>query len=63
MCNGVTVDRFVFPAVNGEIRLSVPVQIELAQGDTAFDRFFIDARGYDSSVPQHLSWESDVDGD
>ena len=61
VCDRVAVNGFVLAAVDAEVRLTVTVQIELAQRDAAFDRLLVDGRGHVSPVPRHLPGQSGVD--
>jgi len=54
----VAVNGFVRASVDAEVGLTVAIQIELVQGDAAFDRLLEDRRGYASSVPRYFSGES-----
>jgi hypothetical protein len=59
----VAVDGLLRAAVDGQVRLAVTIEIELAQFDASFDRFFEDAGGYRSAVPEHIAREADVERD
>ena len=59
----VAIDGFVLAAVDGEVRLTVAVQIELVQSDAARDGLLEDGGSYDSAVPGDFAGEPDIYGD
>src|SRR5882672_6239269 len=62
MLDGVAVDGFVLAAVNGEVGLTVAVQVEGAQGDAALDGLLEDPGGDTCAVPGYFPWEAGVYG-
>jgi len=53
--DGVAVDGFLRAAVDGEVSLTVAVQIQSAQTDASLHRFFENAGGYRLAVPEHVA--------
>ena len=54
MCEWVAIDGLILTAVNTKIRLTVAVQIKLAQRNAVVDRFLEDSCSHRISVPRHL---------
>jgi len=61
--DGIAVDGFVLASVNGEVRLTVAVQVEGAQGDAALDGLLEDPGGDSRAVPGYFAGETGVYGD
>jgi hypothetical protein len=59
----IAVDGILRAAVDGEVGLTVAVQIQRTQTDAAFDGLLEDAGGYRSAVPEHIAREADVERD
>ncbi len=62
MLDGVTVDGFVLAAVNGEVGLTVAVQVKRAQGDAALDGLLEDPGGDTCAVPGYFPGKPGVYG-
>ena len=60
MYEWVAVDGLIFSAVNSEIRLTVAIQIKLAQSDATMERFLEDSRSHASPVPRHFAGKSSI---
>ena len=61
MGDGIAINRFVFPAVDREVSLTIILKVELAEGYASFDRILEDAGQYASTMPDHLAWEPDIE--
>jgi hypothetical protein len=48
--------------VNGQVRLAVAIQIELAYGDGSLNGLFEDGSTYAQPFPENLSWQTHIDG-
>ncbi len=57
---GVSVDGFVWAAVDGEIGLAIAVEIGGADRNSAIDRIFEDAGLEGVALPSKETWEADV---
>src|SRR5438132_3149992 len=57
---GIDIHRLIPPAVDGQVRLLITVEIELIQHDAAGHRLFIDTGGHRLSVPLHRARTSDL---
>jgi len=62
MLEGVAVDSFVLAAMDGEVGLTVAVEIELAQGDPAPDWLFENAGRDRVTVPDNFARQPNVNG-
>jgi hypothetical protein len=58
MYDRVAVDGFILAAMDGEIRLTVAVEIELSQSDAASDGLLVDRGGCLCSRPRDFAGQS-----
>ena len=63
MFDGIAVDGLVLAAVYGEVRLSIAVEIQLAEANAFRGRRFEDSGGYGLAVPEDFARQADVQRD
>src|SRR5579884_147878 len=59
----IAIDGLVLSAVDGEIGLTVAIQIQLAQGDAALDRLLENSGNHVHSMPGDFARKSDIERD
>src|SRR5260370_22248382 len=60
VCQGGAVNSLVLTPVHAQVRLTVAVQIHLAQSHTALDWLFVNPRRHAFAVPRHFAGQPGV---
>src|SRR5881409_3589766 len=58
----IQVDGLACPAMDGQISLSVAIEVKRSQFNAADNRLFEDSGRDDAALPDHFSWKAYVDG-